>query len=365
MGGAERISIELANSLSEKHCLKIIDFTGKNEFFYQVNPSIEILKINEKSFLRKVIGRIQKINYKITKRSINTVFMHKGQIDSLISIFRVNRFDCIILNQGNLTSMIPYIKSKLPNLKIIAWQHNNFEIYLNNYYKNIFNYYIQGLKQADKVVCLTKIDEEKFKKINPNSVCIYNTLTLNSPIISNLNNKNILFVGRLAIKQKGLDFLITLAKKLEKDWKIYVAGNGDDKNKFIELINDSLLKERIILLGNLKSNEIRKIYSESSVFISTSRWEGFGLVITEAMAAGLPIISFKNIGPTEILSNGEFGVLVDKFDIDDFSNKLNELTKDLNKRKYWKKKSLERAGDFKKEIIIKQWENHIQNIIDS
>src|SRR5699024_31896 len=102
-------------------------------------------------------------------------------------------------------------------------------------------------------------------------------------------------------EQKGLDYLIEIGKVLNENWEILVAGDGADKDTFNQMIKENYLEDKIILKGSLKSEELVDLYKSGSIFISTSRWEGFGLVITEAMSFGLPIVSFNNSGPREIL----------------------------------------------------------------
>jgi len=363
MGGAERITVELANNLSEKHNVSLIDFTGNNYCFYDVSTDVNLeFHVPKMILKRKIIRRLLNLRYRIYEKNLNPILMYKEQIEALCTILNNNNFDCIVLSQGLLTACIPYLKSKFPYLKIIAWQHNSYDVYVNRYHKNMLEYYLSGIEQADCVVCLTENDAEKFKKINPASICIYNFLTIEEPFISDVENKNIIFVGRLAIEQKGLDLLIDIAKGLDEDWKIQVAGDGANREEFRKMIINSSLEDKVILRGNLNSRELREFYSKGSIFISTSRWEGFGLVITEAMASGLPIVSFNNLGPNEILLNGKYGLLIENYNTSKFVNVLNQLIQDSNQRYYWKQKSLERAEDFKQEHIIKQWEEQLQTL---
>src|SRR5699024_7468530 len=100
---------------------------------------------------------------------------------------------------------------------IIAWQHNNADVYLDIYYNDILNSFKKGLNYADLVVCLTKYDKKIFSKFNQNTVTIYNPIVIDKSkgnYISNLSNKNIIFVSRYSIEQKGLDLLVKLAKEI-------------------------------------------------------------------------------------------------------------------------------------------------------
>lgn len=366
MGGVERVAIQLANSFQQFGInTSLIDFSAKNQFYYDIDNQIKVPHvINPRKIKRKIVYKLHEAKYKINNKPLEVYFLYKEQTNDLINYLKESQCDILILCQGILTALIPNIKKALPNIKIVAWQHNDFDIYTKNYYQNILDDYFRGLKSADLVVCLTEEDMQKFKSYNSNSCYIYNPLTLNNPKISNLDNKNIIFVGRLVIKQKGLDYLIEIAKSLEPGWRILVAGAGSDKEIFENMIQDNNLVDRVVLKGSLSESELADFYSSGSIFISTSRWEGFGLVLTEAMATGLPVVSFSNHGPTEILKDGMYGVLVENYDISKFSNELKELMLFKEKREKLQQYSIERAADFSSRIILKEWINKLRLLED-
>ncbi|MET1194106.1 glycosyltransferase, partial [Bacillus licheniformis] len=128
------------------------------------------------------------------------------------------------------------------------------------------------------------------------------------------------------------------------------------------LIDSNNLQDKIILRGSLKGEELINFYSEGSIFISTSRWEGFALVVTEAMACGLPVISFDNLGPKEILENGEYGILVEDYDVNKIILNLNDLIKDKEKRERFQNKSIKRAKDFSIEVILEEWNEKLSSL---
>ncbi|MGG4407199.1 glycosyltransferase family 4 protein [Niallia taxi] len=361
MGGVERVTIKIANSLQENgHQVSLIDFSGKNHYYYDINKDIKIRNvISERVLKRKLIRKALLYKYRISNKQNSIYYLYKEQIDQLIKFVKENRPDILVVCQGILTAAIPWVKREIKDTKIIAWQHNDFDVYVNDYYKEFVDDYLFGVKQADKVICLTNADIRKFKSFNNNSCNIYNPLTISEEKLSNLESKYIVFVGRLKIEQKGLDYLIPIGKSLGKDWKIVVAGDGPDREKFQKLISDNNLQDKFILKGSVSSEELVDIYSSGSIFISTSRWEGFGLVITEAMACGLPIISFKNLGPNEILNQGKYGILIENYDVQEFVVNLKELMVNPEKRKYLQGKSLERVTDFKIEKILQDWSDLI------
>lgn len=365
-GGVERVTIQLANHLQNVgNKVSLIDYSGVNKYFYKVDSNINrINAINQRKLKRKIISKLYYFQNYISKKPVKIIGLYREQANDLIKYLKNHQPDVLIVCQGILTAHIPLIKREIPNIKIIAWQHNEYDIYVKQYYEKIKSEYISGIKKADLVVCLTKLDQQKFKKLNSNSINIYNPLTLNNYTDrkANLDSKFIVFVGRLKIKQKGLDYLIEIAKSISNDWKVLVAGDGPDKKKFKKLIKDNNLETKILLKGSLNSQDLTNLYLSGSIFISTSRWEGFGLVITEAMAHGLPVVSFENQGPKEILNNGEYGVLVDRENVSDFTKKLNSLMTNRQIRAFYQKKSLERVCDFDIERILKKWEKCIHNL---
>lgn len=167
------------------------------------------------------------------------------------------------------------------------------------------------------------------------------------------------------MEQKGLDYLIEIAKKIEDEWKIVIAGDGPDKEKFIQMIKKNKLEQKIIVKGALENQQLIQLYLSGSIFISTSRWEGFGLVITEAMSFGLPIVSFDNSGPREILKGGKYGILIEKNNIQQFIDSLLILLKDIRRRKILQQKSLERIKDFNIDVISKKWGSKLIKLLNN
>lgn len=357
MGGAQKVIIELANLLSKSYATSIIDFRGENSFYYEVDSEITIVKaIPKRKIVRKIISRSAKLKFRLTNRPYNINCTYKESIIHLVEYLKKDPQDILILSQGELTAVIPEIKKHIPDQIIIAWQHNDYDKYINLYCKPFIKNYIKGLEMADQVVCLTGSEMQKYIKHNPRALFIYNPLTLASDKPVSLQNKNILFCSRLNYEQKGLGLLVEIAKKIKNtNCKIIVAGDGPDRQRLINEINKENLNDKFILKGPLNQFEMVEFFSEGCLFISTSKWEGFGLVITEAMNMGLPVVCFNNNGPNEILEQGEYGILVDKFDTVAFAEKVDCLLENENMLYFYREKSLLRAESFKGRTIAEQW----------
>ncbi|WP_036058982.1 glycosyltransferase [Paenilisteria weihenstephanensis] len=102
--------------------------------------------------------------------------------------------------------------------------------------------------------------------------------------------------------------------------------------------------------------ELHQYYSTCSIFLHTSRYEGFGLVIIEAMAFGLPVISFNTTGSEEILT-GKYGILIPQNDIEQYVVELKKMMLSIETRRVWQEKSLQRSKDYLPREILGKWQD--------
>ena len=164
------------------------------------------------------------------------------------------------------------------------------------------------IKKLDRFVVLTNEDASYWKGINNISV-IPNPITIHNEEIKLCNAKRVIAVGRYTY-QKGFDILIEAWKMVHSkhpEWILNIYGPGD-KTFYEQLIINNNLSSSIICHG--ATNDIIKKYKESSFFVFSSRYEGFGLVLAEAMSVGLPCVSFAcPCGPRDIIHDGEDGIL--------------------------------------------------------
>ena len=146
----------------------------------------------------------------------------------------------------------------------------------------------------------------------------------------------ILFVGRL-VKQKNLLLLIESFKKI-MNAVLYIVGDGDEKNNLLKLTKNL----NVVLCGPKYGKELYKIYSESDIFILTSNYESFGIVMLEAMASGLPVVASDISSVRNIIKDN--GLLAKTSD--DFANAINELIHNEVLRNKLKKRGIRYARQF-------------------
>ena len=158
--------------------------------------------------------------------------------------------------------------------------------------------------------------------------------------------------------QKGFDFLLQIWRKIEEDqelndWTLQIVGGGS-KEVTLHKQAEELEIERVEWYPFTK--KIDRFYKDSSIYVMTSRMEGFGLVLLEAQAYGLPIVSFNiKCGPSEIVEQDINGYLIEPFDIDDFAAKLSKLMKTPSLLEKFTNNSQNNMEKFDKKTIIDQW----------
>lgn len=234
--------------------------------------------------------------------------------------------------------------------------------------KNIRNWYhIYQLKKVieryDKVVVLTETDAQDWKMYFSNIETIPNPITINPIKDPELKNKTAIAVGRLT-SQKGFDYLVDAWKIVAQkhpDWKLNIFGSGELKEKLSQQILTSHLENHVIL--NAPTKEIEKAYHESSLFILSSRYEGFGLVLIEALASGLPCVSFDcKHGPKQMISDEQNGFLVSIGDTETLAEKIICLIENPSLRQEFSKKAIQASQKYSLENIINQWKELFQRI---
>ncbi|MGX7245838.1 glycosyltransferase [Enterococcus quebecensis] len=366
MGGQQKVVLDLGKQLS--------NFENQISF-YSFRPAVPFFDIEGLDMMIDLsddeLSVLSRIKRKVLRKTVfsdgkaNPVAEFSKRHQRMLEYLKERKIDLVILNGGFLTAFSKSIKEYLPSIKVISWQHNMAEIYLENYYSEIKDKYLEGLKYSDSVVCLTKSDKEVFAKYNDYTINIPNSVTVSKKKqCEDCTSNDIIFVSRYNVESKGIDYLIELVKLLPSDVRVKFAGSGTKKQERLvkKMISKSGLSNRIILLGALNDEELSELYQQGRVFLSTSRWEGFGLSIVEAMTFGLPVVSFDTTGPREIIGNNEYGIVIKSFDIFNMAKEVERLLKDDAHYEELSRLAKKRSKDFIPKKIAKQWEIHIQEV---
>ena len=211
-------------------------------------------------------------------------------------------------------------------------------------------------RYSDAIVTLTQEDAAMWGWESKVHV-IPNTTSIDTPASSTCEIPRVIAAGRLTW-QKGFDRLVNawdIVHKRHPDWMLDIFGEGIYKEMLTQQIKDKEL-ERSITIHPFTQN-ISQEYLNSSILALTSNYEGFGLVLIEAMSLGVPCVSFDcPFGPSEIIKNKEDGFLVKNGDIQGFANALSHLIENEAERKAFGKKAKENVKRYSLRNIMPQWE---------
>ena len=131
-----------------------------------------------------------------------------------------------------------------------------------------------------------------------------------------------------------------------------------ERNNLLDLAKELKLEDKVIFRGYQNKESINELLCDSSIYVMTSHTESFGLVLIEAMSAGVPCLAYTSAqGANEIISNGVDGYLIKDRNEDEMIEKISELINDSKLRNKLGLNAKEKAKEFSKEKIVKIWEN--------
>ena len=321
-GGAERLLVDIVNTLYEtkEYEIHILTKLKSNSYFFnlikdKIKYHFLLEKKSEGFFSKTRDSIIKKINFK--------KFVEK--IDIIIDFL-----------DGDFSSYIKNIKNK----KKIVWLHSS--------YKNLLirkRDIDEKLKYYDKILVISDDMEKELLEIRKDLKNIYKVdnfvdyqeidkkLNEDLKIDFNFNQKYFLTVCRLNEEQKDVKTLIEAFSLYKGDEKLVIAGDGSDRKMLEDLCIEKNLKDKVIFLGMINNPFI--FMKNSQGFILSSKVEGFGLVLVEALYCGAKVISSNcPTGPSQILLNGEAGELFKVSNVAELLNKLEIIhNKEYNEAK--------------------------------
>ncbi|HJF08901.1 MAG TPA: glycosyltransferase family 4 protein [Phocaeicola coprocola] len=354
LGGIQKVTLLKANTLAEipdnDVYIIVTDNWMHHPLTHELSPKIHFINLEINYYKDDYKSRLHQIlsNFKLIK--------HYFKLQKAISQIKPN----IIISVGQSEKyIVPLLHTKAIKIREIHFNSNYRDFtYKSKILAKILKFldYKVISKGYDKIVLLTKEDKDTFFPNNNKYTYIHNPLTFEPTYNYNNNSNYIIAVGRLSTEKDFLSLIKAWSLIYQKcpNWKIKIVGDGPEKNTLEEEIKKLQLSNSIELSGY--SNNIKKEMSNSSIFVMTSYFEGFGLVLLEAMACGLPPIAFScQFGPRDIITDGKNGLLVYNRDIKSLSEKLIYLIQYPDIRKEMSNQALARVNDFSINSIIDEW----------
>lgn len=319
-GGIERVVSELANRFISSYDICIFVKDDKKSF-YLLDGRVEFKNLSiSKSFSRK----------SKTKRIMSYIFGFLKQRKQLKKLLKIDCFEKIYVTSP-YNALIVFSLGKKYKSKLIVSEHGSYYAY---------NFALKLLKKViyprvPIVVVPNKMDTSIYLEKSVNAVYIPHFLPEFKINSNQEKQKIVLSVGRMVADKRQLVLISMwgdLVKKYgDMDWKLMIIGDGYLRNEIVEYIEKEDLSNNIIIIN--ETSNIEEYYSLSSIFVMTSKYEGFGMVLLEAMANRTPCISFDvPSGPKDVIVNEYNGYLIEDLDKFDFIEKLHLLMNDYEHR---------------------------------
>lgn len=328
-GGAERVLSGLANDWEiNKNCTIHLAILMEGNDFYNINENV---KIHRLGYSPNDSGKFKKL------------FKLLFDLRSLIKDISPN----VCLSFIRESNIITLLSTRGINTKVVISERDSPKAYVSKPYK-IMRKILYPLSSG------IIVQTEDYRKFIEDDIGFLNTEVIFNPVRhipteDYLRENIIICVGRL-IPTKGHKYLIEAFSKceLKENWKLVILGDGLLQNDLQAQIKALNLSDKIELMGAVKN--VDYWLAKASIFAFTSLSEGFPNALAEGMSASLPCVSFDCItGPKELIENGKNGYLVDLYDTDNFSKKLDTLMASEALRKKFGRNAKEKANtlDFK------------------
>ena len=365
-GGADRVIAEKANWLAEHgHEIAIITDTQMGrEPVFPLSPKVRLIDLAVDFSQEYGHGFLVRIwmYYKLMRqyRKMMTDVLMKDRPDIVISTLgRDISFISKIKDGSKKIGEAHTTKHFIRNFHLLE-QRNIIFRYLTKYFRWNMDRHVNRL---DALVVLTSQDQHDWGDRIPVYV-IPNSFPFYPEKPSSCDNKQAIIVGRYN-SAKGYNYLVDAWKHVHQkhpDWIINIFGSGEYENNIRHMIHDEGLQDVIVM--NPPTDHIMEEYLNSSIYVMSSVFEGFAMVLLEAMACGLPCVSFDcPYGPRNVITDGEDGILVDYLNSQALADNICRLIENKDLRKAMGNKGRLNVLRFSRETIMPQWVELFESVI--
>ena len=364
-GGYDRIIIEKANYMAE-HGLDVIIAVASHALakpYYPISDKVKLVDF--------CINFHQQYGHRLFYRAYVYFTLMRQYRQALKELLYVEHPDIVITTLGREIDFITDIhdgsvkigeshiaKDYVRNLHLMEQRGFIYRMIASYWRKRIDH----KVKKLAALVLLTQHDANSWEGFTK-TVVIPNSLPFYPPHVSSCENKQVIFVGRLN-EQKGLEYLIDTWAKVNRkhpDWVLHMYGEGEQKQMLLQMIKEAGLERAVIV--HQPTPRIMEKYLESSVFLLTSRFEGLPMVLIEAMACGLPVVSFDcPWGPADIIRDGEDGFLVEYLNTDEAARRVCQLIENPELRKTMGMQARINVQRYNRDVVMKQWTDLFESL---
>ena len=368
-GGEERVVSLMASELAKYHDITIYTFEnrkheGENRNDYYLSEKIRTEEVkNIKDTLIRFAIKTMYYRTGLTSGRMSGYLLKKAFypdkfLEEWIQRINKEKFDIMIAVSGAYTMLLGYIADNVC-AKCISWEHSSFEGYFapkTGYYRNRMELYRDCAAKMKRRVVLNHDIARKYREnMNLSTTVISNPKSFSSEEKSDMRNRCFVTCGRVEA-EKGYDDLIKAFCRFHEgncEWKLLIIGGGSLQSSLEKLADECGIKSFVTFTGY--TDEVKQFLLKGSVFVMTSRWEGFPMTITEALEMGLPVIGYDIPAMEPLVTDGVEGRIVPAFEREKLVQAMYELAEDQGKREYMSRKAIEKAKQLCPENIVKHW----------
>ena len=350
-GGAERVLTLLANELCKKGwSVTLLTFdSGSEPVFFELHSGVQHWPL---SLMREQGGWWKAIKVHFLRPWVLRRAIRKSRPDAVIAF----------LERMNILTLMATIGLKIP----VIVSERNHPAFNTSKFLSLSR---QAVYKMSACLVLQTHDAGAFfsssipKSVIPNPILVPE---YPAPVLkSEASSQTLVAMGRLC-SQKGFDFLLNAFAPLGNkfpDWVLEIWGEGAQRGNLENLRDELGLRERVRFPGLTK--EHYKTMAEADIFVLSSRYEGFPNVLGEAMACGLPVVSFDcPSGPSEMIQDGVNGLLVPPENIQELSSSLERLMASVELRNTLGEQARKITESYSLDKIVQSWEELIGEVVN-
>lgn len=346
-GGAERVlsilSTPFADAFDEVQYVMWLD-AKYPDIFYNIDPRIKIVRISKESGSSKIWKQVIWFRKYVKEENPNIVLSFMVMVDFTVTM--------ALIGTG-----IPQIVAERNDPRYFG-KHQWLRELIN------LSYHTPDVKG---ILMQTQNNKEYFKskKLYNKTDVIYNPIMMPDEIVGKALKTEkedlIVSVGRLT-HQKCQDVLIKAFARFHKShpsYKLCIFGEGEKRKELENLAKELSISNVVLLPG--RSTKVMEEISKARMFVMTSEYEGMSNALLEAMCLGLPCISTKVSGATDLIEDGVNGFLVDVGDIDTIAERMSELAADNDFCYKIGCKSKNVYNRVSVDVVSKQWVDYFKS----
>jgi glycosyltransferase involved in cell wall biosynthesis len=371
MGGTVRTVFNQAAHLCRDHEVEIVSqFRERQAPFFLLPPGVTLTPLDDRTDAGRPRWPLRLVRDRLAR--LPSLLVHEADVSfarctlwtdvQLVRRLRAQRGGILMTTRPSLNLIAAQVAA--PEVLTIGQEHMNFHQHRPVLAEALHREY----PHLDALTVLTHGDLEDYSRLLAGSrtrvVRIPNSLSPLTGGRADPTAKVVVAAGRLT-RQKGFDLLIPAFEQVVRehpDWSLRIYGSGPHGKRLRRAILERGLYNNVLLMG--RAPRMGDELAKASIYVLSSRFEGFGMVIIEAMSKGLAVVSFDcPRGPGDLITHGENGLLVPNGDVDALARGMLELIEDEDERRRLGAAALQVAGRYDPELIGREWEGLFDRLL--